>query len=55
MRFELLVCALSGGVVRVQRKSFCGPKTAGLIAGIVGGVVLLLGIAVASAYGTLLG
>ena len=42
-------------VVRVQRKSFSGPKTAGLIAGIVGGYVLLLGIALASAAGDLLG
>ena len=42
-------------IVRVQRKSFSGPKTFGLIAGIVGGYLVLLSIVVASAYGDLLG
>jgi hypothetical protein len=42
-------------IVRVQRKSFSGPKTAGLIAGIVGAVYVAIGIALASAYNSFLG
>ena len=42
-------------VVRLWRRSFSGPKTAGLIAGIVGGVFLMLGIATAAALDDLWG
>jgi hypothetical protein len=42
-------------VAELKRRSFSGAKTAGLTAGIVGGVLLLLGAAVASAYDGLLG
>ena len=42
-------------IIQVQRKSFSGPKTAGLIAGIVGAVYVAIGIALASAYDSLLG
>ena len=39
-------------VVRLQRKSFSTPKTACLIAGVVGGIYVAIGIAVISAYGS---
>jgi hypothetical protein len=42
-------------VVRLERKSFSGPKTAGLVAGIFGGLFLLVAAAAASAYASLLG
>ena len=42
-------------VVQLWRRSISGPKTVGLIAGLAGGVYLLIGIALASAYGSLLG
>ena len=42
-------------VVRVWRRSFSGPKTAGLIAGIAGGVFIMLGIAVAAALDGFMG
>src|SRR5262245_21904024 len=42
-------------VVRLERKSFSGPKTAGLAAGIFGGVFLLVAAAAASAITSLLG
>jgi hypothetical protein len=42
-------------VVRLERKSFSGPKTVGLAAGIFGGFFLLAGIAFASGAGDLLG
>jgi hypothetical protein len=38
-------------IVRLQRKSFSTAKTAGLVAGIAGGIFVCLGIAVASALG----
>ena len=41
-------------VVRLQRKAFSGPRTIGLVAGLTAGVLLIFGIAVASAYGDLL-
>ena len=41
-------------VVQLWRRSFSGPKTIGLIAGIAGGVWVMIGIAMASAYGSLL-
>ena len=41
-------------IVRLERRAFSAAKTAGLVAGIVGGFVLMLGIAVASAYDDLL-
>jgi hypothetical protein len=44
-----------GEIVKLQRKSFSGPKTAGLIAGIAAGIFLVAGIAVASALDSLLG
>jgi hypothetical protein len=42
-------------VVRLERKSFSGPKTVGLAAGIFGGLFLLIAAAAASAYASLLG
>ena len=42
-------------IVRLQRKSFSGPKTAGLIAGIFGAVYVLIGMAMAAAYDSFLG
>ena len=42
-------------VVQLWRRSFSTPKTVGLIAGIAGGLWLMIGIAMASAYGSLLG
>ena len=42
-------------VVHIWRRSFSGPKTVALIAGIGGGLLIVIGIAVASAYGSLLG
>jgi hypothetical protein len=42
-------------VVQLWRRSFSGPKTAGLIAAIVGGVFVMIGIAEASALGSILG
>ena len=41
-------------VVQLWRRSFSGPKTVGLIAGIAGGLYVVIGIALASAYGSLL-
>ena len=42
-------------VVQLWRRSFSTPKTVGLIAGIAGGLWVIIGIAMASAYGSLLG
>ncbi len=42
-------------VVSLERKSFSGPKTVGLAAGIFGGLFLLIAAAAASAYASLLG
>ena len=42
-------------IAELKRRSFSGPRTAALTAGIVGGVLLLLAAAVASAYDSLLG
>lgn len=42
-------------VVRLERKSFSGPKTVGLAAGIFGGLFLVFAAAAASAYASLLG
>ena len=42
-------------IVRVWRRSFSGPKTAGLIAGMAGAVFIMLGIAVASALDGFMG
>lgn len=39
-------------IVRLQRRSFSAPKTAGMVAGIVGGTYLALLIAVVSALGS---
>ena len=36
-------------LIAVQRKTFSGPKTAGLVAGIVGGFLLMVGMATAAA------
>ena len=41
-------------VVELWRRSFSGPKTVGLIAGIAGGLYVLIGIAIASAADSLL-
>jgi hypothetical protein len=41
-------------VVELWRRSFSGPKTVGLIAGIAGGLWVMIGLAMASAYGSLL-
>jgi hypothetical protein len=42
-------------IAELKKRSFSGPKTAGLIAGICGGLFVLAAIAVASAVGSLLG
>ena len=42
-------------VVQLWRRSFSTPKTVGLIAGIAGGLWVMIGIAMASAYDSLLG
>ena len=41
-------------IVHLWRRSFSGPKTAGLIAGIAGGLYVMIGIAIASAYDSIL-
>ena len=41
-------------VVELWRRSFSGPKTVGLIAGIAGGLYVMIGIAIASAADSLL-
>lgn len=45
----------SAEIAELKRRSFSGPKTAGLVAGIVGGVFVLAAAAVASALGGLWG
>jgi hypothetical protein len=42
-------------IAELKKRSFSGPKTAGLIAGICGGLFLLAGLAVASALGSFWG
>lgn len=42
-------------IAELKKRSFSGPKTAGLIAGICGGLFVLAAIAVAGAVGSLLG
>ena len=43
-----------GQVVQLWRCSFSGPKTVGLIAGIAGGLFVVVGIAIASAVDSIL-
>ena len=45
----------SAEIVELKRRSFSGPKTAGLAAGILGAVFVIWGVAVASAMDGLLG
>jgi hypothetical protein len=45
----------SADIVELKRRSFSGPRTAGLAAGIFGGLVLLIAAAAAAALGGLMG
>ena len=45
----------SADIAELKRRSFSGPKTAGLVAGIFGGVFIIIAAAAAAALGGLLG